>query len=214
MNRSIKARFDNVVAQIGFVALGLIAPLACAAQVASTTIVRTGARDVLTRFEKNARTGRSGVPDVVRHPESYPRTTVDSVIAGLEMLAVSAEPELVRSEAAVALASAGSDDHPIPGVFEKKVQLYQRSNSNLVRGMIIAYIDSGQERTRAIDFLKATATSPAPPRFDAAPFLAAQHLSFMGAEGRAILTELYASGRLKDPHTFGFVKWFLSVPPQ
>ena len=192
-------------------ALGLIAPIACVAQVASTTTVRMDARDALLRFETHAKAGRAGVPDAVRHPENYPRTTVDSVLAGLENLALNGDPDLVRGEAAMALSLAGSEKHPIAGLFEKVVQVYQRSNSHLVRVTVIRYVARGQDRARAIEFLKSTATTPAPPRFDAAPFLAAQELSFMGAEGRAILSKLYANGAIRDVRARGFVRWFLTI---
>jgi hypothetical protein len=211
MSRSINARFDKLLSRVLLLALGLIAPIACAAQVASTTIVRTGAREVLARFEKHAQAGNAAVPDVVRHPENYPRTTVDSVIDGLENLAMRAEPEFARRDAIIALTLAGSDKHPIPGIFERVMRVYQRSDSHLVRVMVIGYIADGQDRARAIEFLKSTATTPPPPRFDVAPILAAQQLSHMAGEGRAILSELYAKGAIQDPRAYGFVRWFLTT---
>lgn len=215
MNRFINARSATIIAQVGLVAFGSTAPIVCGSQViARETIIRRDARETLTQFETTARQGRSAIPDAVLHPENYSATTVDSVVAGLENLALSGESELVRSEAAIALASAGSANHPIPGAFEAKVKVYERSTSNLVRGMIINFIDTGQERQRAIEFLKSTAISVGPPRFDEAPFLAAQHLGFMGAEGRAVLAELHSSGKLKDPRARGYVQWLLTTTQQ
>jgi len=79
----------------------------------------------------------------------------------------------------------------------------------MVRGMIIAYIGDGQERGRAIEFLKTVATENAPPGFDEAPYLAAHALVNFRAAGIATLRELDASDALRDPKTSGFVKWFL-----
>ena len=170
---------------------------------------KMGAREVLTRVEQRARSGGFAVPDVVKNPENYPRSTVDSVVQGLENLALGKEPESVRSGAAVALASAGSDKHIIAGVFDRKVQVYRKSTNNMVRGMIIAYIGEGQERGRAIEFLKSVATEDAPPGFDQAPYLAAHALVNFGVPGIAALRELDARGIVRDAKTSGFVNGFL-----
>ena len=214
MNRSRHAPFDRFLSQFAVVAVGLIAPIACAAQTGSITTQKMGAREVLTRVEQRARSGGFAVPDVVKNPENYPRSTVDSVVQGLENLALGKEPESVRSGAAVALASAGSDKHIIAGVFDRKVQVYRKSTNNMVRGMIIAYIGEGQERGRAIEFLKSVATEDAPPGFDQAPYLAAHALVNFGVPGIAALRELDARGIVRDAKTSGFVKWILANPPQ
>jgi len=214
MIRSSTARLDWIAAQLGLVILGFIVPMACAAQGGSPAVVRTDAREVVARFEKRAQTGNAGVPEVLRHPENFPGPTVDSIVDGLENLALRAQPEFARRDAIIALALAGSNKKPISGIFERVMRVYQRSDSHLVRVMIIGYIAEGQDRARGIEFLKSTATSPPPPGFDMAPVLAAQQLSYMGAEGRAILSELNANGAIKDSRANGFVKWLLSSPPQ
>ena len=213
MNRFINPRFERVASQIGLIAVGLIVPLACAAQIAPSPVVREGAPAQLARFEENAKTGKSSSPDALRHPENYARATVDAVADGLENIALSKEPDLVRQQAVIALTGAGSKNQPIAGMFDRVTTLYKRSD-HFVCVMIISYIARGQDRARGIEFLKSTATASAPLQCDSAPFLAAQELSFTGAEGRAILRELYSRGALTDPRARDFARWFLSTPPR
>jgi hypothetical protein len=212
MNSFMGPRFDSIAAQVSIIALGLIAPVACVAQLASTPMGRTSASEILARFESYARTGNAGgVPDIVTHPENYPATMADSVIAGLETLAWSDKPDIVRGAATFALILAGSDKRPIPGLFDRVVRLYQNSHNDQVRVTVIRQIAEGHDHTRGIEFLKSTATAPAPPDLYYAPRLAAETLSFMGAEGRAILTALDAKGSISDSRARDYVKWFLTT---
>lgn len=211
MNSFTIPRFDSIVAHVSAIALGLIVPIVGAAQVALTPIGRTSASELLARFETHARTGAAGLPDIVKHPENYPATMVDSVIAGLETLAWSDKPDIVRGEATIALTVAGSDKRPIPGLFERVVRLYQNSHNDQVRVTVIRYIANGHDHARGIEFLKSTAMAQAPPDFYYAPLLAAETLSFMGAEGRAILTALDAKGVIQDSRARDYVRYFLTT---
>src|SRR5438067_4503461 len=100
---STETPLERIVLRVAFVIIGIVAPTACVAQ-ARPTIVQSNAQEVLMQFQEWARTGTTGVPDVVEHPENYPRPRHDSVIAGLEKLAVNSDEERVRGQAAMVLA--------------------------------------------------------------------------------------------------------------
>jgi hypothetical protein len=199
---------ERIVIQSAFVAAGIIAPTACVAQ-ARPTVVQSNAQEVLMEFQERARTGVTGIPDIVEHPENYPRARKDSVIAGFERLAVNTDDERVREKAAMVLAVAASDKEN-PGLFERVARLYATSNSQAVRVFVVHYIAKGKDPTRGIEFLKSILTSPAPRDFDIGPYLAAQELSFMGAEGRAILQELNGRRVIIDSQARDYTQWFLA----
>lgn len=206
---STDTRLERIALQVAFVIIGIVMPTACVAQ-ARPTIVHSNAQEVLTQFQQQARTGITGVPDVLEHPENYPRARHDSVIAGLEKLAVNSDEERVRGQAAMILAEVATNKEEDPGLFERVARLYATSNSHLVRVSVVHYIVKGKDSTRGIEFLKSILTSPAPRDFDVGPYLAAQELSFMGAEGRAVLTELNAKGAIIDSQARGYTQWFLT----
>jgi hypothetical protein len=210
MTFSTPTRFEHIVVLVALGTIGIIAPTACVAQ-ARPIVVQLNAQEVLTLFRERARTGVTGVPDIVEHPENYPRGRRDSVIAGFEKLAVAdSDEESVREKATMVLAVAASDKEEYPGLFERVTRLYATSNSRAVRWFVIHYIAKGKDPTRGIEFLKSILTSPAPRDFDVAPYLAALELSFMGAEGRAILNDLNGSGLIIDSQARGYTQWFLA----
>jgi len=190
----------------------LILPLKAGGQGTSRIAPPTkGAHEVLAIFEKNAQIGLSyAPPDIVRHPENYPRARVDSVIDGLERLALSADPQFVGSSAAAALTIAGAAESALPGIFGRVLSVYRRSSSAVVRGMILQCMYYENDRGRAIAFLKSVAAQdPANRDFDGAPFMAAMALREMAEDGRVALTDLRDKNLLRDPRTIGFVKWYL-----
>jgi hypothetical protein len=169
-----------------------------------------GATEVLANFEKRAKSGDGTVLQIILHPEEYPRARVDSVIDGLEKLALSVESELVRTEAAGALGMAGSAKKALPGVFNRELRVYRNSTSRTVRAMIVHHMWDQSERDRAIAFLKSIAVQDSDREdFSGAPFLASMSLSEMGADGRSALAELGEKRLLRDARTAGFVDWFL-----
>lgn len=208
MTFSTDTRLERVVVQVGLVIIAIVTPTACVAQ-ARPTIVQLNAQEVLTQFQQQAGTGITGDPAIVIHAENYPRARHDSVIAGLEKLAVNSDEERVRGQAAMVLAAAASNTEN-PGLFERVVRLYATSNSHLVRVSVVHYIAKGKDPTRGIEFLKSILTSPAPRDFDGGPYLAAQELSFMGPEGRAILNDLNGRGLIVDSQARDYTQWFLA----
>jgi hypothetical protein len=167
------------------------------------------ARAWLAHFEKMAKRGAGGDgADIVLHPGFYPRARVDSVIDGLERIALASGSQFVRGQAVAALSMAGSDDAPIPGVFERAINIYNRSDSHQVRGMIIGYMSHQRDRAKALSFLRSVAMED-PEQTDDLPFLAVNTLSEMGNGGRVTLVELLDNELLRDPKSIGFVKWFL-----
>lgn len=170
---------------------------------------RMGAHEVLTRLERGDHTGKRSASSIVREPEKYPRARVDSVIEGLERLALRSKSGMVRSEAAATLTMAGAANSPIPGVFERTLGVYHRSSDNLARGMIISFMYHQRDRARAISFLKSVAAQDsAHADYPEAPFRAAQTLSEMGPDGRSALAKLHRTGALRDSRTLGFADWY------
>lgn len=163
----------------------------------------------LTHFEQLARKGVGADADIVRHPSLYPRTRVDSVVDGLERIALGSGSDLVKGEAVAALSMAGSDDSSIPGIFERTTKIFMRSDSHQVRGMIIGYMPNQRERAKALTFLRSVAMSD-PEQTDDLPFLAVDVLSGMGTAGRATIADLFDKNLVRDPRSIGFMKWFLS----
>lgn len=181
------------------------------AQVPSKTrLVPKGAREALAIFEERVRLGQRSAPDQVRSPEEYPRNRVDSVVNGLETLALSARSENLATSAAAALGLAGAAKRGIPGVFDRMVRVYRSSSSDAVRAMIIHYMYDQSDRRVAIGFLKSIASQdPAHQDFDGGQFIAAMVLSEMGTDGRTALVELHDQHLLRDHRTDGFVDWYL-----
>jgi hypothetical protein len=189
----------------------LMGSLIANAQVISKTPPKSrGANEILTSFEKAARTGLSATPDIVRHPENYPRARVDSVIDGLERIALTADPEFVGSSAAAAVTIAGAAERAPPGTLDRALSLYRRSSQTAVRASVVHYMHGQKDRGRAIAFLKSIAAQDSANRdFDGAPFIAAMVLSEMTEDGRAALLDLRDRKLLRDGETAGFVNWFL-----
>src|SRR5438045_946988 len=104
---------------------------------AQTAAKSKGAKEVLANFESFEPTHRGTFPDETRHPEKYTAQRVDSVLGGLERIALSAEPKLVGSTAAASLAKAGSLEDAPKGVFDRQLRVYAKSTYPIVRLTIL-----------------------------------------------------------------------------
>lgn len=188
----------------------LMPTIAHAQPVSKPNVKPKGAHEVLAIFEKRAKSGEGDAPDQVLYPKQYPRVRVDSVIDGLERLALTAESEDVARSAAAAVASAGATKRGMSGILDRTLRIYKHSSSLRVRATIVHFMRDQGDRDRAIAFLRSVAAQDSEQQdFDGAPFLAAMALSEMGVEGRSVLSELRQKRLLRDERTAGFVDWFL-----
>lgn len=191
--------------------LVLIDAVALEGQQDRTTLAKPSARQTLVQFEESAKSGSASLSWMLRHPEKYSRATLDSVVDGLERLALESKSDLVSSSAAAALASAGSTDRPLPGSLQRTLAVYKRSGSGLVRRVVLGLMYNQHDRAGAIVFLKSVASQdPARPDFADAPLEAVSTLSYMGLQGRIALSELRSQGVLRDPAAKGFVDWYFA----
>jgi hypothetical protein len=171
---------------------------------------RRDAKETLADFQKFARTRMGSYPEEVRHPEKFGSARVDSILDGLEQIALTAEPRFTGSTAAAALAHAGSVEKAPPGVFDREVRVYAKSKHPIVRLTILNTMFEQKERARALAFLKSVAAQRTDQQdFQDAAFTAAEGLSRMGADGRAALIDLRGRGVIRDGNAIGFVNWFL-----
>lgn len=203
--------FDKVIFRTLLTSVVLLGPSLTVAQPSGhPTAKEKGADEVLSVFQKRAKSGEASAPAQITYPDRYPRARVDSVINGLETLALTAESQDVRTQAAAALGLGASAQRGLAGMFDRELRVYRNSTSGLVRGVILHFMSDQTERERAILFLRSIATQgPEHQDFDGAPLIAATKLSEMGAEGRGVLADLHEKQLLRDGRTAGFVYWFL-----
>lgn len=172
-----------------------------------------GAKETLADFQKFGRTRRGSFPDEVRHPERYGSTRVDSVLAGLEQIALTAEPRFIGSSAAASLAHAGSVENAPPGVFDREERVYAKSKYPIVRLTILNRMFEQKERVRSLRFLRSVAAQRTEQQdFQDAAVTAVEGLSRMGVEGRAALIDMRDRNLLRDGKAIGYVAWFLANP--
>ena len=173
---------------------------------------RRSASEVLANFQKLARTRMGSYPEEVRHPEKFASARVDSILDGLEQIALTAEPRFTGSVAAAALAYAGSVEKAPPGVFDRAVRVYTKSKHPIVRLKILNRMFQQKEGSRSLAFLKSVAVQRTDQQdFQDAASAAAEGLSRMGADGLAALVELQDRKLLRDGNAIGFVRWFLTT---
>ena len=200
-----KRSLATVFALVGGLVLGSIRSHA------QTPQKPNGAKEVLANFEEFSRTRRGGFPDEVRHPERYTAERVDSVLRGLERIALSGEPKFVGSTAAASLSRAGSLKNPPKGVFDRQLRVYGKSKEPLVRLTILNRMFEQNDRTRSLAFLKSVAGESTDHQdFEDAALSAVDGLSRMGPAGRAALIDLRDKKLLRDGKAIGFVNWVLT----
>jgi len=169
-----------------------------------------GVGRVLANFETMAASGRQFTPDEVLHPENYSRARADSVLDGLERIALTGSNISLSSSAAQELTLAGSVQHAPPHALDRAVRLYRQSKQKHVRNMILSFLPLQKDRARTIAFLKSVAVQgDQTADFERAPFRAAESLGQMGPAGRAALIDLRDAKLLRDGDTIAYVNWFL-----
>lgn len=177
-----------------------------------TTVSSRPASAVLMNFEKMTRQGTIVIPGEVRYPERYSAARVDSMLGGLERIAQTSSSGPQTSIAVLAIMRAGSADKPPAGIFDREIRLYRSSNKVLVRDGILSYMPKQKDRQSALAFLKSVALqSEGQLDFEYAAYHAAESLSDMGSDGRAVLRELQNKKLIRDGRPAGFTHWFLST---
>jgi hypothetical protein len=164
---------------------------------------------ILQQFERDGTTHQNSLLAIVGYPERHGRAKVDSVLDGLEQLALTSTSELVRMRAAGNLAMAGASERPVPGALQRTTRVYQSSNDPRVRRQILGLMVFQKDRNGAIDVLKAVVIQARGEEdFPEAQSWAASALHWMGKEAAAALVELRDKGAIEDPVARGMVDYY------
>lgn len=193
--------------------------LGCAplrAQAGQTTSTRTwGVDSMLARFEHDVHTNavqEVGVAQIMRllRDPGASGARRDSLLNGMERLALTGRTRDIRHAGALYLAVAGTFDMPTParGVVARLVRTYRVQDDPAVRLTIRNQLPLQVERPAAAAFLRAIAAEPdsssgrgphgyfshGDPRTEALARLAE-----MGEVGRAVLQAMHRSGEARSP---------------
>jgi HEAT repeat protein len=141
---------------------------------------------------------------VLTYHSDYPTADVQSLLQGLEQLALTATPPRLRAEAAFRLSIPGSHrtSRPLPGMFARLERVYRASSDPLVRSVVVDAMGDLADRREAVAFLEQVAAQH-PPAFAGAAGRAMASLLTMGDEGRAGLKRLHETGAVRDPEAKG-----------
>lgn len=194
---------------------GSVAGSTVSAQVPEPFPKGKGAKEMLAGAQIAAeRSGSAGygLSQVLAHPDQYPAAVLDSIVNGVEWMALHLKDGRARMWAAQTLATAGEIQRPMPDAFDRLIGLYRKADDQYVRSMILNRMEAQSDQTRAIAFLRDVALqSPRNQDVAQASLFAVSALSHMGTRGRAALIELRNSGTMTDPSAIGFVNWFLNT---
>jgi hypothetical protein len=166
---------------------------------------------LLRQFEREIgdpttdRNGSAVITRMLARPEQYSSARIDSVLTALELLAVSSDHARTRSVAAVTLSTAGDQSlpNPLPGVADRLIRIYRRSEDPLVRSTLIGLPLTRQaDRSRVVNFLASIAVEPSLEtrnHWGDNSARAVQNLALMGESGSRELRRLYQSGQVQSP---------------
>lgn len=184
----------------------IVAPLvtaALAATAAAAEAQQPSAGALLQRLEQahRGRTAdeRPAVEAILEQASSAAPARVDSLLSGLQQLAVASDSRRVRTVAVTALATAGGEDRPAPaaGVVERLMEVYRTADDALIRAEALALVAHQADRAAAVQALRGVATQePAELRADDAGRCAIWGLASMDAEDT--LRELHRSGAVRE----------------
>ena len=161
-------------------------------------------RDVRARAINNR--GSRRVFAILYAPEGYAARR-DSLLDGLERLALTSDSEHVRHSATSNFAVAGTTEVPFPkeGIVPRLMRIYQSKNAPLVQLSIRNYLPVQADRPAAAALLRSIAAGPDPfagqrPDPIGDDRVEALHrLSEMGEEGRAVLQAMHRNGEARSP---------------
>ena len=130
----------------------------------------------------------------------YPAAYLESLVSGLDELAVSGSTPRLRAEAAVSLSIPGSKRavHPIPGIFARLERVYRRSTDPLTQSVLIDVMGESTARQHAAKFLERIAKQE-PADFSEAQYKAIQSLRRLDEEGRMVLKRLHETKVVREP---------------
>jgi hypothetical protein len=139
------------------------------------------------------------ISHVLTHYTEYPRADVESLLRGLEELALTGEPPRLRAEAAVRLSVPGSSrrSYPLPGTFARLERVYRGTKDPLVRSVVVSAMSDLAEQREAVAFLERLATKQEGD-FAGVAGRAMASLLMLGDEGRATLRRMHESGAVHD----------------
>ena len=180
---------------------------------------RPSVENALQLWEEGHRKGRRVVRSIILSAGQHSAATVDSVLSGITLLALTAEDRLLRYAASSTLLTAGSSltaSQPLAGVVSRAREIYKRSDDNVVRLIIVQYMSEQAERREAIASLKEVVEEgdPLSDGFDqSTTHFAIGALHVIGEEGREALRELYESGAITKP-AVGYLRYLKVTPRQ
>jgi hypothetical protein len=152
--------------------------------------------------EQNRTGGTDGIVAVqyaVTHPAQVAPAKLDSVLAGLEQLAVTSDVRLARIRSVMQIARLEDST-----AFDRLVRIYRASAAHPeVRDMIMSSIEKPKIQRQVnewIGLLRGIVAEPADAEdFPQAPFEAMRQLYALGEPGIAALRELHARGAARNP---------------
>ena len=180
---------------------------------AAATILSEFERESLDPdYESEEGHGRRALVWARRNLAQLDPPTVDSLMNGLEDLALSGQNEDLRVAATRMLARFGStvtyqDVHP--GTSSRLARIYRASTDPAVRLHVVAVAHDASEPEPLIPLLTAVATAPAEDGdFPRSAWYAVRALSLLdGAAGVDVLREAHAGGKVIDPEAARLLEW-------
>lgn len=150
------------------------------------------------------RDGSHVLTSVFADHQRFSRAYVDSLLVGLEQIALTSDDESLRTRATSKLVGTASDRYgmvPIPGAMQRIRRIYRQTSDPAVRSLIVASLSRVADRTAAVAWLREIARQgPKTEDFPDAAHQAITTLIATGEEGRAVLRELHRNrASLPDP---------------
>jgi hypothetical protein len=182
---------------------------------------------VLSRFDRHIRAHLANSPGfdavfrILRLPASY-AARKDSLLEGLELLALTSDNREVREVAAERIAEAGElgrNVPPVPGIWPRLARIYRSNTAWLVRSAILDHSPMLAERGAALAFLRSVAaeedtTTPSVVEgyfgYGDLRIWALDRIAEMGEDGRAVLQAMHRSGEVRSPQA----RWTLDAMAQ
>lgn len=190
---------------------------ACSGVAVSTKEIDTLPPNILSCFEETHHLPRQSDPtcspgaptveSIVLTPNRFFLGTVDAIINGLELLALTSDNGFVQRSAAGALSVAGirgtsGSGRPLPGIVDRLESVYWASDDSVIRGAIVRGIARQADRPRTIEFLKNVILEARPKEGGEhrppPAYRALVELELLGEEGRRVLWDLHAGGQVRN----------------
>jgi hypothetical protein len=136
----------------------------------------------------------------VNNHGDYPAADLESVLRGLEEVALTGMPPRFRAEAASLLTVPGSSRavHPLRGRFSRLERVCRESTDPVVRIVLIRGMGDQVDRREAAGFLEGVATRDSA-GFAPEPRYAIKELLRMDEEGRRVLKQLHDRDAVRNP---------------